>query len=484
MIVTSQLLTTFLVNSIWQVPLVAAIAALCSRLMRRTPSAYRHVVWVAALGMCLGLPLVSLWSLVDAPSSLSRTSSQIKADDSGGLGAQTELAHKRFSFLSPKHNRPVSFRPIITWVLVGCYAGFLVFRAARVGWSLRSSLKFRDACDSRNLPAPLFAIAHRYAQAYRLQDIAIRCSPEGALGPVTLSFPQPTLILPERFFTQVSESDFSSALCHELAHVQRHDFLLNLLYELVSLPVSFHPAVVWIKNHIALTRELACDEAAAAKLATPSGYARSLLNISQSLNAGTSKAQPNWALGLFDTNTLEERIMNLLAARNRISRKWAIALGAVASSLLMGTSMGISAFSLQVAQPGKTSGNLQQFVGTWTATHEGTRFLVLELHAEKGKLAGGIKTCSFNMDMQGGTDAIEITNERLTESLPIRNAAISGSSLSFDWKDPDGDEDHLKLEVTGAYTGRVHWVGLPDGLKVAPIPVRKDGAKGKVNEHP
>jgi len=290
MIVTSRLLTTFLVNSIWQVPLIAAIAALCSRLMRRTPSAYRHVVWVAALGLCIGLPLISLWSLVATPNSLSQTLSQIKADDGGGLGVQSELAHKRFSFLSPKHNRQVSFTPFITWVLIGCYSGFLAFQAVRIGGSLRTSLKFCDSCDSRVLPIPLFAIARRYTQAYRLQGIAIRCSPEGTLGPMTLSFPRPTLILPERFFTQVSEADFSSALCHELAHVQRHDFLLNLVYELVSLPVSFHPAVVWIKNHIALTRELACDEAAAAKLATTSGYARSLLNISQSLNAGTSQA--------------------------------------------------------------------------------------------------------------------------------------------------------------------------------------------------
>lgn len=478
MIAISQLLITFLVNSVWQVLLVAAIAALCSRLMRRTPSACRHVVWVAALGLCFGLPLMSLWSFGGALGSLNRISSPLKASDSGSPGGQSELAHKRFSFLSPRHHRPVSFAPFVTWVLVGCYAGFVVYRAARIGWSLRCTLNFRDACDSRDLPVPLCAIAHRYAQAYRLQNIAIRCSP-GTFGPVTLSFPQPTLILPERFFTQVSESDFSSALCHELAHVQRRDFLLNLLYELVSVPVSFHPAVIWIKNHIALTRELACDEAAAAKLATRSGYARSLLSIAQSLHAGKPQGQANWALSLFDSNTLEERIMNLLTTGNRISRKWGIVLGAVSASLLMGAGMGISAFSLQVAQPSKASGELQQFVGTWTALHEGTRFLILELHVEKGKLAGGIRTCSFNMDMEGGTDAITITDKVLTESLPIRNAMISGSSLSFDWKDPDGDEDHLKLEVTGTDAGRLHWVGLPDGLKVAPIPVTKGAAKGR-----
>jgi hypothetical protein len=55
----SHLLTTFLVNSLWQIPLIAAVTALCATLIRPVPSAYRHVVWVVALGLCLGLPLTS-----------------------------------------------------------------------------------------------------------------------------------------------------------------------------------------------------------------------------------------------------------------------------------------------------------------------------------------------------------------------------------------------------------------------------------------
>jgi hypothetical protein len=38
-------------------------------------------------------------------------------------------------------------------------------------------------------------------------------------------------------------------------------------------------------------------------------------------------------------------------------------------------------------------------------------------------------------------------------------------------KDPDGDENHWKLELTGTDAGRVIWVGLPSGLKADPIPV-------------
>src|SRR5689334_4338319 len=52
-------LLTFLLNSLWQVPLAAAVAALICRAMRNGPARYRHMVWVAALAAAILLPLAS-----------------------------------------------------------------------------------------------------------------------------------------------------------------------------------------------------------------------------------------------------------------------------------------------------------------------------------------------------------------------------------------------------------------------------------------
>ena len=56
----SRFLLTFLLNSLWQIPLVAAVAALACRLMRNGPAAHRHAVWVAALAAAVLLPLGSI----------------------------------------------------------------------------------------------------------------------------------------------------------------------------------------------------------------------------------------------------------------------------------------------------------------------------------------------------------------------------------------------------------------------------------------
>ena len=470
----SHLLTTFLVNSLWQIPLIAAVGALCATLMRSVPSAYRHVVWVVALGLCLGLPLTSISSPTSV-SGVNPVSLPVKTIGSGDLGGQDKLGTDRISLSKGNHVLSVAFPPLLTWFLVSGYAGFLLYRTARIGWSLRRTLKFRKAAYTRALPGPLSAIAKRCKRAFVLPDVVILCSPD-ALGPVTLSFPHPALILPERFFSEVSEADFSSAICHELAHIRRHDFLLNLLYEFASTPIAFNPATEWIKNQIALTRELACDEGAAAKLPTRSGYARSLVNIARSLGAASRK-ESNWALGLFDTNTLEERVMNLLRKTNRINPKWGVALSAVAMVLLAMTCIGISAFSLQTAQTTKSS-DLQQFVGKWTAVHDGAPFMILELKLDQDHLAGGMRMANnFHIDTDGSGPAIQITDKTLLESLPAKNFKVVGKSLTFDYKDYDGDDTHWRLDVSGSDTGRLTWVELPEGMKAPAIPVTKEAAK-------
>ena len=167
--------------------------------------------------------------------------------------------------------------------------------------------------------------------------------------------------------------------------------------------------------------------------------------------------------------------MNLTGKTNRIGRTWGLVLAVVASSMLLATCLGVSAFSFQVAQTASTPAETQPFIGTWTAEHEGTRFIVLDLHLANGKLAGGMRMASkLHINTEGSGVAIEITDKTLLESLPVRNFRVSDKSLTFDFKDPDGDETHWKLEVTGMSAGRLSWVGLPDGMKGLPV-TRSEG---------
>jgi beta-lactamase regulating signal transducer with metallopeptidase domain len=203
-----------------------------------------------------------------------------------------------------------------------------------------------------------------------LQPIPLLVSLEGN-GPATVGIHNPVLVLPEWFLSHASEDELASMSGHELAHIRRHDFLLNLVYEFLILPISFHPAAALIKARIDQTRELACDEIAAEGMPTRTQYARSLLSIAQSIAANQHPATVGYAMGLFDTNTLEDRIMNVLAKASRIRKTRAQASALATVVLLIVTCLGVLGFSIQVVQPTSTDADLHQFVGTWQAKFKG-----------------------------------------------------------------------------------------------------------------
>jgi hypothetical protein len=125
-----------------------------------------------------------------------------------------------------------------------------------------------------------------------------------------------------------------------------------------------------------------------------------------------------------------------------------------------------------VAQMKPLESDIQPFIGTWTAVHAGSPIIVLHLRSEKGQLVGSIQVCSYSVNTEGTVDVV--TNPTLSKSLPIKNIKASSRWMSFDWKDPDGDNDHWRLELVGENSGQIVWVGLPSDVKFQPIPVSKN----------
>jgi hypothetical protein len=127
---------------------------------------------------------------------------------------------------------------------------------------------------------------------------------------------------------------------------------------------------------------------------------------------------------------------------------------------------------LAVTQTKPPESDLRPFIGTWTAVHADTPIIVLHLRSEKGELVGEIQVCSYSVNSRGAIDVV--TDPALSKNVPISNIKISGRSVSFDWKDPDGDNDRWRLELTGKNAGQIVWVALPGDVKFEPVPVSKN----------
>jgi uncharacterized membrane protein YkoI len=129
--------------------------------------------------------------------------------------------------------------------------------------------------------------------------------------PVTMGLAQPIIILPDELLREGNPELLTSAIGHEFIHVARNDYLLNFLYELLYLPLSFHPAAALLRRRIKQTRELCCDELVAARLLNAEVYARSLLRLAGSAPT-LRRLSVTTTVGIADADILEARIMSLL----------------------------------------------------------------------------------------------------------------------------------------------------------------------------
>jgi uncharacterized membrane protein YkoI len=93
-----------------------------------------------------------------------------------------------------------------------------------------------------------------------------------------------------------------------------------LIYEFISLPLSFHPATALVKRRIGETREISCDELVTEKLLDAAVYARSLVLLAGSA-VNMSRPGATITVGIADADILEERVMTILGRRKINARR-------------------------------------------------------------------------------------------------------------------------------------------------------------------
>jgi uncharacterized membrane protein YkoI/biotin carboxyl carrier protein len=143
-----------------------------------------------------------------------------------------------------------------------------------------------------------------------MTPVRILCS-TSIPAPIAVGGFKPLIILPEKLLRETDRGVLTAAVGHELVHIKRRDYLLNLIYELISLPLSFHPATALLKRRISETRELSCDELVTEKLLDAAVYARSLVHLASSA-VNLSSPATTITVGVADADILEERVMTIL----------------------------------------------------------------------------------------------------------------------------------------------------------------------------
>jgi TonB family protein len=144
-----------------------------------------------------------------------------------------------------------------------------------------------------------------------------------------------------------------AAIAHECAHMQRRDFAKNLLYRVLTLPIAYHPAAWMMQARMVETREMVCDAMAADAVAGRERYARSLLRLAETLLEGR-RGQNIHAIGIFDANDFERRVMKLTMKRMEVGMARRVVVMAACVALGMGTGASAMMLHMRVATPTAT----------------------------------------------------------------------------------------------------------------------------------
>ena len=99
--------------------------------------------------------------------------------------------------------------------------------------------------------------------------------------PTVIGWLRPVVLLPAATLTGLSTEQMEMILAHELAHIRRNDFFVNLMQAVVETLLFYHPAVWWISNRIRVEREHCCDDVAVSVSGNALVYARALTRLEE-----------------------------------------------------------------------------------------------------------------------------------------------------------------------------------------------------------
>ena len=331
-----------LLHTMWQGIIVATILAIGLRVLVSAQA--RYAAAVAGLAAVLGLAVVTFSQHAQTPAG--------NAGDSVATSVvPAELTHVRDPSPAPNADTAKSdpavepALPLVTatpadvilsspgWAweryLVMAWLLGVAFFALRLfyDWRCVRQLEHSACCVQDARWSRRFETLAQRVGATRAVRLLVSAT---VRVPTALGVLRPVVIVPPSLLSGMDPAKVEAILLHELAHVRRHDYLVNFLQRSVETLLFFHPAVWWISRRIRVEREHCCDDIASEACGDASEYARALADLELACRTGWEGSLPSPALAADggERRSLVARVRRLLRVdqQPRSNSNWSAAL--------------------------------------------------------------------------------------------------------------------------------------------------------------
>lgn len=269
-----------LLHAIWQGLLIAIVLRLLLLLIPNRAAVVRYGLSVGAIFLMLLWAAVTCWQHLPAEGSLislEGTPLAIDAipDSNDVLYSSEEFSAEMGAFsLKDVSNH---LRPFLPYFVGMWLLGVLL-------WSLRfmGSMFYLYRLPRRHVWQPdaawqrkLFSLQKKLAISQRVRLLISGNVQE----PLTMGFLRPVILIPASLLSNLPPDQIEAILLHELAHIRRADYIVNLLLSIVEILFFYHPAYWWIARQIKLEREHCCDDQVLKKSSDQITYAQALIAV-------------------------------------------------------------------------------------------------------------------------------------------------------------------------------------------------------------
>ena len=285
-----------LLHFIWQAAAVALILTILLRVLRKSTANLRYIIACLALALIVLLPVITI-KLV--PVSQPLTAAHFAPATEPTVPPIAEMpAPETIVIAKPYQPESVTVVPAITlkqravntlepalpYIVSGWLIGVFGLSIWHLGgWTQLQRLKRRmvKQVDSTLLnKLKVLTQKLKVKQTVQLMESAL------VQIPTVVGWLRPVILLPASALTGLTSEQLEAIIAHELAHIKRLDYLINILQTVVEILGFYHPAVWWVSHKIRAERENCCDDIAVSISGDRISYAGALASMEEIRAAG------------------------------------------------------------------------------------------------------------------------------------------------------------------------------------------------------
>ena len=245
-----------LVHSLWQLVLLAGLLWVVLKITHQAKPSIKYGISVGALMLSMGMVIGTFYyeftnNQRHQPLSSAEIQSILGNYPTVQLEATSEsIVTKASQWIEAGIPHLVNF-----WFL-----GSILFLLRLFGnlHELRNLRRYSSPVSDFQLEKIAYRLAGKMGITSKIQ---LRVTASG-LSPLTFGTLRPVVLLPAALIFQLSPTQLEAILAHELAHVKRNDYLINLLLSGLEVIFFFHPCYWWMSHTVKELREHAADDLA------------------------------------------------------------------------------------------------------------------------------------------------------------------------------------------------------------------------------